>query len=213
MQKSVDRHLDDFVAKDAGLRAARAFAAQHDPDPDHSLQVCKTALALFDQTAELHQLGDKERRLLAAAGLVHDVGWSVEPLRHHKGSRDLILQSNLDGFTKEELLIVACLARYHRKAHPDSTHSVYRDLDKKARTVVNRLAALLRIADGLDRAHSSSVREVRVEQKRTKVRIWVDQRKPNSTDILGAESKCGLFEQVFKTTVEIAPTTEPPASE
>jgi len=191
------------AGKDQGLIAAKQFARKHDSEPGHAFQVAKIAAQLFEQTAELHGLGDSEQRLLCAAAMMHDSGYTVSPMRHHKGARDLILKSELKGFSKIELQIVACVARYHRKAHPAQSHRVYGDLDSRSQLIVNQLAALLRIADGLDRGHDAATRKVRVERLGGGVRICVAQRRPSQIDIDGAMRKRKLFEEVFRITVEI----------
>ncbi|NTU51408.1 MAG: HD domain-containing protein, partial [Candidatus Aminicenantes bacterium] len=108
-----------------------ALARDIDLEPDHVFQVCKTALSIFDQTGELHQLGAAERPLLEAGALLHDCGFQRGPQRHHKHSRDLILELELPGFSESEKKIVACVARYHRKAAPEPTHAVFRDLSSQ----------------------------------------------------------------------------------
>ncbi|MBX7255582.1 MAG: HD domain-containing protein [Candidatus Hydrogenedentes bacterium] len=196
--------MSNKVRKDEGLQQAQFLAAKLDPDPAHSVHVCALASQLFDATTSVHGLNLRERLLLQAAALLHDTGHSVDPLIHHKKSRDIILASKLTGYTKNEMRIVACIARYHRKAHPKPDHKIYRDLDPEAQEVVRRLAALLRIADGLDRSHTSSARSLHFETTDLGFRIVVTQCSPNDTDLGGANRKRGLFEEVFGKPVEIA---------
>ncbi|GMU91464.1 MAG: hypothetical protein AMXMBFR4_05220 [Candidatus Hydrogenedentota bacterium] len=190
-------------ATDPGIVAARAMAWKLDPDPAHAVQVCRLALALFDQTTSLHGLDDRERRLLHAAALLHDIGHSISELGHHKHARDLILDSKLDDFTGKERQMIACIARYHRKAHPRADHKVYAALAAPRQERVRKLAAILRVADGLDRAHQASVRKINVTKEGDTVRIVATQRHPNSVDIWGPMRKRGLFEEVFGVAVEV----------
>jgi exopolyphosphatase/guanosine-5'-triphosphate,3'-diphosphate pyrophosphatase len=194
--------------KDAGLEAARALADRYDPDPEHAVQVCSTAEALFDATRGLHGLGREHRRLLTAAALMHDVGLATQPAQHHKGSRDLILETKLPGFTEEEVKILACTARYHRKAHPQPGHRVYGDLGDEARQVVAKLAAILRIADGLDRSHLGATTDLRLDQHGHTLCVYVRQKNPSPMDIWGAMRKRQLFEETFRVDVEILPETK-----
>jgi len=182
---------------DAGIHAARGFAEAHDPDLHHALQVTRNSLALFDWTLDLHGFGDQERRLLCAAALMHDTGYETRPEQHHKGSRDLIAASRLDGFAPEELMMTACIARYHRKAEPKTAHKVFCDLDAAAQAVVERLAAILRVADGLDRSHVASAEALRVMRRGATLRLYVKQRQRNEFDVYGAMRKRALFERVF----------------
>lgn len=192
---------------DKGIRAAERFMHEHDPEPEHALQVHRLSMDLFDALRGIHGLGDIEKRLLAAAALMHDTGFSVDVQRHHKHARDLILEANIEGFSASERRVVACIARYHRKAHPKPIHKAYRDLKNEDRDVVNRLAALLRIADGLDRSHAANTENVRTERRGNVIRLHVKQRRPNSVDLWGAERKKQLFEEVFGLGLEIVPSS------
>ena len=188
---------------DAGVAAAEAFARNHDQEFDHALQVSGNSLALFDATCDLHGLSDRDRVLLEAAALMHDTGYENRPWQHHKGSRDLILGSKLKGFSGPELKMIACVARYHRKAPPDPSHKVYRDLDPAAQSTVTRKAALLRVADGLDRSHVDTAESLRVERHRDRLRLFVKQRHSNPMDIWGGTRKKSLFEEAFGVKLEI----------
>ncbi|MBM3289042.1 MAG: HD domain-containing protein [Candidatus Hydrogenedentes bacterium] len=196
------------IGNNVGLVAVRRLARKLDPEPGHAFQVCRNALELFDATRSLHGLGRPARRLLGAAALLHDIGHTIDVVGHHKHSRDLILNMELPEFTRREKCIVACVARYHRKAHPSSSHATFCDLKDRDRRLVEMLAAILRIADGLDRSHRASCRHVRVRQDDTQVAVIVDQRKPNPTDIWGAVRKRRLFEDVFHVKVVIQASSE-----
>jgi exopolyphosphatase/guanosine-5'-triphosphate,3'-diphosphate pyrophosphatase len=185
------------------------FAAAHDPDPAHSRQVVLLSLALFDALCVLHELDSHARELLEAAALLHDVGYAEDPASHHKKSRDMILDSGITDFDKHDLAVIACIARYHRKALPDPSHKIYRDLDAASQQVVSRLAAILRIADGLDRSLSACAKSIRVAQSGDTATILVGQAAPSPTDIEAARKKAGLFEQAFGLKVEII--SVPPA--
>ena len=189
--------------EDPRIKAAEEFAKAHDPDPEHAFQVRDVSLWLFDATRGLHHMGAHERFVLNAAALMHDTGYDNNPLKHHKGSRDLILASGLDGFSKQELMMAACVARYHRKADPQPAHAVYGDLEAAEQAIVERLAALVRIADGLDRCHMASAKAVRTERDGGTLYVHVKQRPHNATDVWGAKRKTPLFEKVFKLKIEI----------
>jgi exopolyphosphatase / guanosine-5'-triphosphate,3'-diphosphate pyrophosphatase len=187
----------------ACIQEAQAFAAGLDPDPAHSCQVCRSALALFDLLRELHGLGATERVLLHAAALMHDTGYGTGAPKHNKASRDLILGTKLTGMSIRELMMVACIARYHSGGAPEPDHKVYRDLKPKEQEKVARLASILRIADGLDRSHAASAETVHVEQVPSIVRICVKQPEPNPDDIAAALRKGRFFEDVFGVKLEI----------
>ena len=185
------------------IEAVKLFARKHDPDPQHAGQVCKLSLLLFDALTDQHQLGKPERFLLEAAALMHDVGYDVRPNAHQKGSRDLILNAGLEGFSERQHTVMACVARYHGKRKPKPDDKYYRDLPEKSRQTVDRLAALLRIADALDRSHIRSVETLSVEQYPQVVRIIIAQRTRNDSDLDAAKQKGDWFEEVFGVSLQI----------
>jgi len=144
--------------------------------------------------------------LLLAAGVVHDVAFSMGRAQHHKRSRDLILAARLPEYTAREQGIVAQLARYHRKAEPSERHKLYKDLPPEDRALVSRLAAILRLADGLDRPHQSAVEAV--EARQTGPGEWelrVTGSGPLTYELWGARRKAGLFEKAFGVRLRIRP--------
>ena len=97
------------------------MAAQYHVDVDHTRHVAALALGMFDELAELglHAATPRERELLWAACMLHDIGMSIDYDDHHKHSRYLILNGGLPGFTPVETAIIAQAARYHRKGMPE----------------------------------------------------------------------------------------------
>src|SRR5262249_60882685 len=120
------------------------------------------ALAIFDQTRAVHKLGDREREWLEFASLLHDTGAHISYERHHRHSYYLIKNGELRGFDPEEIEILALLARYHRQATPKKSHEGYGLLKGLLRRTVKTLAAMLRLAEGLDRSHTQIVTAVDV---------------------------------------------------
>ncbi|GAC1366118.1 MAG: Ppx/GppA phosphatase family protein [Actinomycetota bacterium] len=140
------------------------LAGVMDEDREHSAQVARLALDLFDQTAGIHRLGDDAREYLEAAALLCNIGLFVSHAGHHRHSYYLIRNSEaLTGFTDREIELVAQIARYHRKGSPRVTHPEFGALTKEDQHLVRVCAGLLRIAIGLDRTHGARVSGVAVE--------------------------------------------------
>ena len=129
---------------------------------EHSQQVARLALALFDQLQPAHGLGGREREWLEFAALLHDIGVHISYGRHHKHSYYLIKNGDLRGFEPEEVEAVALVARYHRRGRPKRSHDGYGDLRPALRRTVGMLAAILRVAESLDRSHQRSVASIEV---------------------------------------------------
>src|SRR5436190_4599179 len=123
----------------------------------HARHVAQLALSLFDQTRAVHKLGDREREWLEYGALLHDAGVHISYERHHRHSYYLIKNGELRGFDPQEIEIIALLARYHRQATPKKNHEGYGGLKGNVRRTVRTLAAMLRLAEGLDRSHAQIV--------------------------------------------------------
>jgi exopolyphosphatase/guanosine-5'-triphosphate,3'-diphosphate pyrophosphatase len=115
------------------------------------------AARLFDKLAAEHRLGARHRLLLELAALLHEVGTFVSTRAHHKHSFYLIAHSEILGLTQDELVMVANVARYHRRSRPKPSHPEYSNLPRERRIIVNKLAALLRVADALDNSRTQQV--------------------------------------------------------
>lgn len=149
-------HLSDLRR-----RSVLQLAELMDEDPEHSAQVTRLALQLFDATRSLHGLGDDSREVLEAAALLANVGLHVSHAGHHKHSYYLIRHSeHLTGFTDREIELIAQVARYHRKSMPRQKHEAFAALSSHDRRRVRILAGLLRVAVGLDRNHAARVDHV-----------------------------------------------------
>lgn len=192
-----------ILETDSLLQHVKQLARAHDPEPSHCFQVTRVAAMLFGETKPIHNLGPDDFRLLVAAALLHDTGYGLNPRSHHKGSRDFVMKAELPDISERDRRIIAAIARYHRGAHPKPTHRVYADLDESDRNRVRKLAAILRIADGLDRAHDASCTSLAVKRDGRVLSIYVEQRTPSDTDLWGANRKKDLFEEVFELDIRI----------
>ncbi len=142
---------------DVRRRSVVELAERCNYAPDHAAQVGRMALALFDQTQPVHDLGAREREWLEYAAWLHDIGLHISYARHHRHSYYLIKNGGLRGFEPEEVEVVALIARDHRRTRPKRSHEGYSSLRRRLRRTVKTLAAMLRVAEGLDRSHAQSV--------------------------------------------------------
>lgn len=169
----------------------------------HGRHVAKLASALFDQTRTLHGLKAEDRRLLIAAALLHDIGTFIGYKRHHKHSLYIISESELPGMTPAEMLMVANIARYHRKNTPSAHHGAFTELDEKNRGRVVRLSALLRLADALDREHLQHVEEVRADLDKDELTLTVTGRGDLLLERWALQRKAQFFEKTFEVSVRL----------
>lgn len=172
-------------------------------DWPHARQVTRLSLQLFDATRDLHHLDERARLLLERAAFLHNTGMMIESRRHHKHSFKLIKGTKLPGFTDEERHEIACVARYHRRALPSTSHEEFAALSRSARKRVSALAALLRVADALDYNHDGRVLALAAEpglctNSTWMIGIWLRPLADFDAELEKADEKADLFEKVFK---------------
>ena len=166
----------------------------------HAGHVRSLALLLFDDLQHIHLLGDKERELLEAAALLHDVGYHVSPDQHHKHGYYIILHCVMPGFTNDEAELIANIARYHRKSHPKRKHENFLALSPAKQRVVELAAGILRIAEGLDRRQQQLAASVRAIDDGAAIRLIITparQDAPPDIELWGAIRRKGLLEEIL----------------
>ena len=150
--------LEDFSRQ--VLSSAAALGEKYRWDAAHGKHVAALSLRLFDQLRAEHGLGERERLLLEVAALLHDIGNYVNLRGHHKHTQYLLSVSDIFGLSQDDMAIVSNVARYHRRALPQKSHLPYMAIDREGRVLVNKLSAILRLANALDADHLQKVKDV-----------------------------------------------------
>ena len=192
MKKSTYKNFFQFVIE---------FGLSIRNERQHPIQVCQLCCMLFDELQVLHHMGNTERIWLQAAALLHDIGKSICGKDHHKQSRDMIINAPELPLDKKERTIVGLIARYHRGALPNRCHKHYGTIDSESRYYVRKLAAFLRLANGLDENHQSSVTDLTCHI--TEDNIIVCPETKGAFDSQKAITKADLLEDVLNRKVII----------
>ena len=177
--------------------SALEFARSCHFDEQHSVHVAKLGLEIFQALAERFGFTDKDRRLLEAASLLHDVGYFINYSSHHKHSYHLIRHADLFGFTPRERELIANIARYHRKSLPKKKHDQYTRLAAADRALVSRFGGIVRLCDGLDRRRNSVVAGVHCTLTSSTLRLGLRGADDMSVELFGARAKNDLFQAAF----------------
>lgn len=159
------RGEEDTALVTSVVHSAESLAEKYRVDLGHARNVAETAVRLFDELQPDHGLGARHRLLLRVAGLLHEVGSFVSNVAHHKHSYYLIAHSEIFGLNRDDTEIVAHVARYHRRSSPKPSHLEYIALPRESRMVVNKLAAILRVADALARTRGRKIENLRFQRQ------------------------------------------------
>lgn len=192
------RHFQTLsVRRRSILQLARACKY----DAEHAEHIVYLSLRLYDELATLgaHPYGERERELLNYAGLVHDIGTFLSHSNHQKHAYYLVRNSDLLGFDDKEIDIIANVALYHRKSVPKKKHPNLVELNRREREMMSLLAAILRIAEGMDRSHLNLVQDLKVERLTNPARYLLTMLciSDCELEVWGVENSRDLFELVF----------------
>ncbi len=184
-------------------------------DEAHGRHVATLALVIYDALAPVHKLDDSARELLEAAALLHDIGYYISHASHHKHSQYLIQNSEALGFTNEEMAVIANVARYHRKSHPRNRHMAFAGLRPADQERVRYLAAILRVADGLDRTHKQLVETVRVRYDDRSIAFSIECASGSTPtyELWSANRKKDLMESLFERAVTVKSVEDVPTEQ
>lgn len=172
-------------------------------DSEHGVRVARTAQSIFDQTLSLHGFEEEERLLLEIASLLHDIGYFIGMLNHEKHGYYIIKNSPMIGLDERQLTVIAHIVRNHRKTTPASQDEYIKSLIQKDRSIVNKLCALLRLADAIEVSHTTRIRDVKLMKAK---RYWQLQMSGDGNLLLerwALRKRKSLFEDVFDTQLEV----------
>ncbi|NLT50990.1 MAG: Ppx/GppA family phosphatase [Ignavibacteria bacterium] len=187
------------------LESVKRLAKNCHYEKKHSDHIAFLSLRLFDQLQNFHKLDNDCREYLEAAAILHDIGFYISHNQHHKHSYYIIRNSELLGFTNNEIEIIANIARYHRKSHPKESHSAYNSLNPKNKQIVNKLSAILRICDSLDRTHQQVIDDIivaKISGNMIKLEIVYKGNYPEIEEWNFQRRKL-LFEETFNTGISL----------
>ncbi|HEV3057562.1 MAG TPA: Ppx/GppA phosphatase family protein [Vicinamibacterales bacterium] len=179
------------------LASAEAVGHRYRFDRAHGRQVATLAMQLFDACQDDHGLSGRERLLLQVAALLHDIGIYVSLRAHHKHSQYLLASIQIFGLSNDETAIVSNIARYHRRGAPQLSHFPYAALDRRDRLIVNKLAAMLRVANALDAEHLQKVQGLRLVRHDPTWILEVDGIGDLTMEQLAATARTDMFSETF----------------
>jgi exopolyphosphatase / guanosine-5'-triphosphate,3'-diphosphate pyrophosphatase len=196
---------DPPLFEDVRRASVLNLASWSHANPTHTRHVAALALGMFDELARLglHPGDARERELLWAASMLHDIGMSVDYDDHHKHSRYLILSAGLPGFTPAEVAIIAQAARYHRKGLPEPG-PLGALLSADDARVLDRCAVLLRLAEDLERSRDQLVQSTSFAMRNGEVQLHPVAQGDSIVARWAASREAELFARAFGMQLSVA---------
>jgi exopolyphosphatase/guanosine-5'-triphosphate,3'-diphosphate pyrophosphatase len=173
-------------------------------DKLHAEQTAKLSLQIFDALKSIHRLGALDRELLESAALLHDIGYHISFDKHHKHSFYLINNAEMNGFSSDEIEVIAWTARFHRRGLPKKSSGDFGGLPALKQKRICQMASLLRLADALDHSHFSLVTHLKTTADKTGVLITVITSADIQWEIHEANQRKDLFERTYGLPISFA---------
>ncbi len=181
--------------------SALNLARRYRIDEPHAMHVQNTSLILFDKLKTELGLHDETRRILSIAALLHDIGMFIRNHDHHIHSFYILSHSEIFGLSKENMQMISHIARCHRSKRPNNTDMPFAALTRETRTTVLKLAAILRVADALDRSHAQHIKKFNIELTNENLILTVQGTQDITLEKTALLEKGDLFESLFGYTV------------
>lgn len=196
MSRTVTGREDEHLANSI-IRSAANLGEKYRYDPKHGGHVADLAVRLFDALQNEHRLKSRYRLLLRVAAILHEIGSFVNPRMLHKHTYYLLANVEMFGLRRTDQMIVAHVARYHRRSPPKQTHLEYMSLPRDSRMIVSKLAAILRIADALDSGRNQQIRDFDIERQDDELYMYVRAVPDLTLERKALNEKADLFEDIY----------------
>lgn len=178
--------------------AGRHFGKRYAVNKAHVENVDMTATALFDAMKKVHGRGSRVRLLLRLAVMLHDVGRYVSCNGVAESNYNIIMANEIIGLSHAEREIVALVTKYNTMAFPTYEEiSEISSITRQGYLIAAELTAILRVANGLDRAHKQKVQNIRASWKDQKLTVSLQVNQDYTLERGTIGDKLEFFSEVF----------------
>lgn len=155
------------------LSAARNLAERYQGYSSHTESVMKMVMTIFDAMKKVHGMQDRERLLLQTAAILHDCGRYISLVNQAECSYQIIMASEIIGMTHLEREIVASIVKYNSYPMPPY-ESMMDKMNQESYMIVAKLAAILKIANAMDRSHKQKFKNVKAVLREKELIITIE---------------------------------------
>jgi exopolyphosphatase/guanosine-5'-triphosphate,3'-diphosphate pyrophosphatase len=206
--------------RDPRSQSVHALLEKYHGSLGHAQQVARISSEIFRQSrGVLHEYPEAVGHLLWSAAMLHDIGMFIGRNGHHKHSYYLIKNGGLVGHSEEEVSMIASIARYHRGSGPKDAHEATYTVPEENRKMVADMAAILRVAEALDRSHRQVVQGIKIgitqlrpgmDRRHVMIDLTVKHGETCQAEKWALGEKKSLFEEQFEVWLDLPLETEVP---
>ena len=166
-------------------------------DKAHAGQVEKISLQIFDKVASRYSMGERERLFLQGAAILHDIGKFINLRSHSTYTYQLIMDTDIIGFSENDKHIMALAAYYHANDLFGQSKRLAPTIGNNELALVAKLAAIIRLADAMDRSYCQKLRSCVISLSEQNLIFSVQSKVDISLEAWSFENKAQFFEDIY----------------
>ncbi len=180
------------------IAAARSISKRYKCSQAHVKNLEGIALQVFDRMKKVHGMGSRERLLLQIAVILHNCGKFISLEDVSECAFNIIMATEIIGLSHSEREMIAYVVKFNT-----SPFVYYKELAEKADIskeeylVIEKLTAILRIVNAMDRTHKQKCKDVTVVLKDHELKITVASQEDLTLEIGTFREKAEFFEEVY----------------
>jgi len=178
------------------LSAAKNMSMRYMSYSQHIDALTDMASLLFDAMKKVHGMGKREKLLLKVAAILHDCGKYISLAESAQCAYQIIRATEIIGLTHLEREMVASVVLYNTSPL-DPYEELADRMDSHSYTVVAKLAAILKVANAMDRSHKQKFKNVKAVIKNKELLITIETIDDISLEKGLLATKADIFEEIF----------------
>ena len=189
-----DKARYEATVRESAAACARETGRGLRVDLPHAQRVREYSVLLFNKLKKLHGVSGKRLLLLECAALLHEAGNGVNAKDPSLATCDLTKQAYLFGLKEEETLLIGEIARF---GHLRRALSMRDLLPAKQQLMIDKLGAILILADALDESHRGKLTDCKLRLEGDRLTITSRSREEPHLEQWAVREAAAFFEEVF----------------
>lgn len=187
----------DKSLEESAIISAKKIAERFWSDGVHTKSLELFSMRIFDKMKKKFRLSSRERLLLRIAIILHDCGAFVNAKSSYRSTHAIISRLEIIGLSLIETELIASIAFYHNRDISDFNSGPYIYLSPEEKVMVSKLAAIMRLADSLNRSHAQKFSDIEVKLGDEGLVITIASQKNTELEQWSFMEKKEFYEEVF----------------